>query len=60
MMRAEDITHRGVGLAAACVTGDLPLAAMLLAEGSDSGIDMLAADDAVSEYMVYTALYFFM
>lgn len=40
----EDITHRGVGLPAACVSGDLPLAALLLAEGADSGIDMLSPD----------------
>lgn len=40
----EDITHRGVGLPAACVSGDLPLAALLLAEGTESGIDMLAPD----------------
>lgn len=43
-IRPEDITHRGVGLPAACAGGDIPLAAMLLAEGADSGIDMLAAD----------------
>lgn len=40
----EDITHRGVGLPAACVSGDLPLVALLLAEGAESGIDMLAPD----------------
>lgn len=42
--RPEDIVHRGVGLPTACVSGDLPLVAMLLAEGAESGIDMLAAD----------------
>lgn len=40
----EDITHRGVGLPTACVSGDLPLVALLLAEGSEAGIDMLAPD----------------
>lgn len=40
----EDITHRGVGLPTACVSGDLPLVALLLAEGAESGIDMLAPD----------------
>lgn len=42
--RPEDVAHRGVGLPTACASGDLPLVAMLLAEGAESGIDMLAAD----------------
>lgn len=40
----EDITHRGVRLPTACVSGDLPLVALLLAEGAEAGIDMLAPD----------------
>lgn len=40
----EDITHRDVGLSMACVSGDLPLVAMLLAEGTEQGLDMLAGD----------------
>jgi len=51
MMRVEeDIVHRGMGLPAACVSGDLPLVAMLLAEGAESGIDMLAADAVRAEW----------
>lgn len=46
--RQEDISYRGVNLVLACVKGDLPLVAMLLAEGTEQGLDMLAADN-VSE-----------
>lgn len=42
--RPEDFTYRGVDLLTACVSGDLPLVAMLLGEGIESGVDMLAAD----------------
>lgn len=42
--RPEDITHKGVDLSMACVGGDLPLVAMLLAEGAEQGVDMLAGD----------------
>lgn len=44
----EDIAYRGINLSVACATGDLPLIAMLLAEGADQGIDMFAGDE-VSE-----------
>lgn len=40
----EDITHRDVSLSMACVSGDLPLVAMLLAEGTEQGLDMFAGD----------------
>lgn len=42
--RPEDISYRGVNLILACVKGDLPLVAMLLAEGTQQGLDMLAPD----------------
>lgn len=48
-LRPEDISHRGVGLPAACVNGDLPLVAMLLAEGAENGINMLGADAVSNE-----------
>ena len=42
--RPEDFSYRGVDLLTACVSGDLPLVAMLLGEGVECGVDMLAAD----------------
>lgn len=42
--RPEDFSYRGVDLLTACVSGDLPLVAMLLGEGMECGVDMLAAD----------------
>lgn len=42
--RPEEFSYRGVDLLTACVSGDLPLVAMLLGEGAASGVDMLAAD----------------
>lgn len=42
--RPEDFSYRGVDLLTACVSGDLPLVSMLLGEGAQSGVDMLAAD----------------
>lgn len=42
--RPEDFSYRGVDLLTACVSGDLPLVSMLLGEGTQSGVDMLAAD----------------
>lgn len=43
--RPEDVNYRGATLPVACVKGDLPLVAMLLAEGAELGLDMLAADN---------------
>lgn len=54
--RPGDITHRGVDLPTACVTGDLPLVAMLLAEGADNGVNMLSADQV--RYNTYRTSYF--
>lgn len=48
--RPEDVSYRGTNLALACTSGDLPLVAMLLAEGSDLGLNMYAADAVSSEY----------
>lgn len=42
--RPEDINHKDVSLSMACVSGDLPLVAMLVAEGAEQGLDMLAGD----------------
>lgn len=49
--KPENIAYRGVSLSVACATGDLPLIAMLLAEGADQGVDMLVGDE-VSELEV--------
>lgn len=48
--RPEDVSYRGTNLPLACTSGDLPLVAMLLAEGSDLGLNMYAADAVRSEY----------
>lgn len=40
----EEVTYRGVNLSIACAKGDLPLVAMLMAEGAEQGLDMLEAD----------------
>lgn len=40
----EEVTYRGVSLSIACAKGDLPLVAMLMAEGAEQGLDMLEAD----------------
>ncbi|CAN0473079.1 unnamed protein product, partial [Ectocarpus sp. 12 AP-2014] len=55
-LRPEDISHRGVGLPAACVNGDLPLVAMLLAEGAENGINMLSADADGNNPLHYACL----
>ncbi|CAM9308665.1 unnamed protein product, partial [Scytosiphon promiscuus] len=55
-IRPEEITHGGVGLPAACAGGDIPLAAMLLAEGADAGIDMLGADADGNNPLHYACL----
>ncbi|CAM9264472.1 unnamed protein product, partial [Ectocarpus sp. 6 AP-2014] len=55
-LRPEDISHRGVGLPAACVKGDLPLVAMLLAEGAENGINMLSADADGNNPLHYACL----
>eukprot|EP00752_Nemacystus_decipiens_P014307 g12727.t1 len=52
----EDITHRGVGVPTACVSGDLPLVALLLSEGAESGIDMLAPDSEGNTPLHYACL----
>lgn len=48
--RPEDVSYRGTNLPLACTSGDLPLVAMLLAEGSDLGLNMYAADAVSSAY----------
>ncbi|CAN0203640.1 unnamed protein product, partial [Ectocarpus fasciculatus] len=55
-LRPEDISHRGVGLPAACANGDLPLVAMLLAEGAENGINMLSADADGNNPLHYACL----
>lgn len=50
--RPEEVTYRGVNLPIACAKGDLPLVAMLIAEGSEQGLDMLEADKVRSPSMI--------